>query len=105
MELPTQPQSAAAFVLVHKLSAVDPAPSEVDFETTREHSPAEQFLKIEVMDHVTLGSPNVEIPKLAPPVERSNLENSPTTIFGDFDENDERFAGARQKSSVLRLGL
>ena len=48
---------AAAVVLVHNHPSGDPAPSEADIKVTRDLIRAGQVLKIEVLDHVILGSP------------------------------------------------
>jgi DNA repair protein RadC len=48
--------NAAAVVLVHNHPSGDPTPSEADIKTTRDLIRAGQLLKIEVVDHVILGS-------------------------------------------------
>jgi DNA repair protein RadC len=54
---------AAAIVLVHNHPSGDPTPSEADIKVTRDLIRAGQLLKIEVLDHVILGSPTVDRPK------------------------------------------
>ena len=51
---------AAALVLVHNHPSGDPTPSEADIKVTRDLIRAGQVLKIEVLDHVILGSPAPE---------------------------------------------
>jgi len=51
---------AAAVVLVHNHPSGDPTPSEADIKVTRDLIRAGQVLKIEVLDHVILGSPSPE---------------------------------------------
>ncbi len=48
--------NAAAIVLVHNHPSGDPTPSEADIKVTRDLIRAGQVLKIEVLDHVILGS-------------------------------------------------
>jgi len=48
--------SAAAIVLVHNHPSGDPTPSEADIKVTRDLIRAGQLLKIEVLDHVILGT-------------------------------------------------
>ena len=48
--------NAAAVVLVHNHPSGDPTPSEADVKVTRDLIRAGQLLKIEVLDHVILGS-------------------------------------------------
>jgi DNA repair protein RadC len=48
--------NAAAVVLVHNHPSGDPTPSEADIKVTRDLIRAGQLLKIEVLDHVILGS-------------------------------------------------
>lgn len=55
--------NAAAIVLVHNHPSGDPAPSEADVKVTRDLIRAGQLLKIEVLDHVILGSATKERPK------------------------------------------
>jgi DNA repair protein RadC len=55
--------NAAAIVLVHNHPSGDPTPSEADVKVTRDLIRAGQLLKIEVLDHVILGSATKERPK------------------------------------------
>lgn len=48
--------NAAAVVLVHNHPSGDPTPSEADVKVTRDLIRAGQLLKIEVLDHVIIGS-------------------------------------------------
>ncbi|MBN9688826.1 MAG: JAB domain-containing protein [Verrucomicrobia bacterium] len=48
--------SAHAVILAHNHPAGDPTPSEADIRTTRDLIRAGQLLKIEVLDHIILGS-------------------------------------------------
>ena len=48
--------NAAAIVLAHNHPSGDPSPSEADIKVTRDLIRAGQLLKIEVLDHVILGS-------------------------------------------------
>lgn len=48
--------NAAAIVLVHNHPSGDPTPSEADIKVTRDLIRAGQLLKIEVLDHIILGS-------------------------------------------------
>jgi DNA repair protein RadC len=48
--------NAAAIVLVHNHPSGDPTPSEADIKVTRDLIRAGQVLKIEVLDHIILGS-------------------------------------------------
>lgn len=48
--------SAAAIILVHNHPSGDPSPSEADIKVTRDLIRAGKLLKIEVLDHVILGS-------------------------------------------------
>jgi DNA repair protein RadC len=50
--------NSAAIVLAHNHPSGDPTPSEADIKVTRDLIRAGQLLKIEVLDHVILGSPN-----------------------------------------------
>lgn len=47
---------AAAIVLVHNHPSGDPSPSEADIRVTRDLIRAGQLLKIEVLDHIIIGS-------------------------------------------------
>jgi len=49
--------NAAAIVLVHNHPSGDPTPSEADIKVTRDLIRAGQLLKIEVLDHIIIGSP------------------------------------------------
>src|SRR5437773_12271812 len=51
---------AAAIVLVHNHPSGDPTPSEADIKVTRDLIRSGQVLKIDVLDHVILGSPSPE---------------------------------------------
>src|SRR5260370_6689167 len=55
--------NAAAIVLVHNHPSGDPTPSEADIKVTRDLIRAGQLLKIEVLDHVILGSATQERPR------------------------------------------
>jgi DNA repair protein RadC len=55
--------SAAAVILVHNHPSGDPSPSEADIKVTRDLIRAGQLLKIEVLDHVILGSATVDRPQ------------------------------------------
>lgn len=48
--------SAAAVILVHNHPSGDPAPSEADIKTTRDLIRGGQLLKIEVLDHIIMGT-------------------------------------------------
>ena len=48
--------SAAAIILMHNHPSGDPTPSEADIHVTRDLIRAGQFLKIEVLDHVIIGT-------------------------------------------------
>ncbi|SPE60769.1 conserved hypothetical protein [Verrucomicrobia bacterium] len=52
--------SAAAIVLLHNHPSGDPSPSEADIKVTRDLIRAGQLLKIEVLDHVIIGSATKE---------------------------------------------
>jgi DNA repair protein RadC len=52
--------NAAAIVLVHNHPSGDPTPSEADIKVTRDLIRAGQLLKIDVLDHVILGSKTTE---------------------------------------------
>jgi DNA repair protein RadC len=52
--------SAACVVLAHNHPSGDPTPSEADIKVTRDLIRAGQLLKIEVLDHVILGSVTAE---------------------------------------------
>jgi DNA repair protein RadC len=55
--------NAAAVVLVHNHPSGDPTPSEADVKVTRDLIRAGQLLKIDVLDHVILGSSTQNRPK------------------------------------------
>ena len=55
--------NAAAIVLVHNHPSGDPTPSEADIKVTRDLIRAGQLLKIDVLDHIILGSKTAERPK------------------------------------------
>ncbi len=50
--------SAAALVLAHNHPSGDPTPSQADISVTRDLIRAGQLLKIEVLDHLVIGTPN-----------------------------------------------
>ena len=50
--------SAAAVVLTHNHPSGEAQPSEADIRVTRDLVRAGQLLKIEVLDHVIMGTPN-----------------------------------------------
>ena len=52
--------NASAIVLVHNHPSGDPSPSEADIKVTRDLIRAGQLLKIDVLDHVILGSKTKE---------------------------------------------
>lgn len=49
--------AASALVVMHNHPSGDPSPSEADIKVTRDLIRAGQLLKIEVLDHVIVGSP------------------------------------------------
>jgi len=49
--------AAAAIVLAHNHPSGDPTPSEADIKVTRDLIRAGQILKIEVLDHIIIGTP------------------------------------------------
>jgi DNA repair protein RadC len=55
--------NAAALVVWHNHPSGDPTPSEADIKVTRDLVRAGQLLKIEVLDHVILGTATAERPK------------------------------------------
>jgi len=55
--------NAAGIVLVHNHPSGDPTPSEADIRVTRDLIRAGQLLKIEVLDHIILGSRSNDRPK------------------------------------------
>jgi DNA repair protein RadC len=55
--------NAAAIVLAHNHPSGDPTPSEADIKVTRDLIRAGQLLKIEVLDHIILGSRTEDRPK------------------------------------------
>jgi DNA repair protein RadC len=48
--------SAASVVLMHNHPSGDPTPSEADIKVTRDLIRAGQLLKIEVVDHIVIGT-------------------------------------------------
>ena len=50
--------SAAALVLMHNHPSGESTPSEADIKVTRDLIRAGQLLKIEVLDHVIMGTPS-----------------------------------------------
>ena len=55
--------NAAAIILAHNHPSGDTTPSEADIKVTRDLIRAGQLMKIEVMDHVILGTATPERPK------------------------------------------
>jgi DNA repair protein RadC len=55
--------NAAAIVLAHNHPSGDPSPSEADIKVTRDLIRAGQLLKIEVLDHIILGTRTAERPR------------------------------------------
>ena len=55
--------NASAIIMVHNHPSGDPTPSEADIKVTRDMIRAGQLLKIDVLDHVILGSRTSERPK------------------------------------------
>jgi DNA repair protein RadC len=55
--------SSSAVVLAHNHPSGDPTPSDADLKVTRDLIRAGQLLKIEVIDHVIMGSPSPEQPR------------------------------------------
>ena len=55
--------SASAIVLLHNHPSGDPTPSEADIRVTRELIRAGQLLKLEVLDHVIVGTPDHASPR------------------------------------------
>lgn len=53
-----RPVIVAAIILMHNHPSGDPNPSEADIRATREMIRAGQLLRIEVLDHVIVGSGN-----------------------------------------------
>ena len=54
---------AAAIILVHNHPSGDPTPSEADIKVTRDLIRAGQLLKIDVLDHIIIGSKTTERPR------------------------------------------
>lgn len=54
---------AAAIVLTHNHPSGDPTPSEADIKVTRDLIRAGQMLKMDVVDHVIIGKPEVARPQ------------------------------------------
>ena len=52
--------AGSACVLVHNHPSGDPTPSEADIKVTRDLIRAGQLLKIEILDHVVVGSSGSE---------------------------------------------
>jgi DNA repair protein RadC len=55
--------NAAAIILAHNHPSGDPTPSEADIKVTRDLIRAGQLMKIDVMDHIILGTATPERPK------------------------------------------
>lgn len=55
--------NAAGVVLIHNHPSGDPTPSEADIKATRDLIRAGQLLKIEVVDHIIIGSASTQRPK------------------------------------------
>jgi DNA repair protein RadC len=55
--------NASAIVLVHNHPSGDPMPSDADIKVTRDLIRAGQLLKIEILDHIILGSRTQERPR------------------------------------------
>ena len=55
--------NAAAIVLVHNHPSGDPSPSEADIRVTRDLIRAGQLLKIDVLDHVIIGTRTADRPR------------------------------------------
>ena len=55
--------NAAAVIVMHNHPSGDATPSEADIKVTRDLIRAGQLLKIEVLDHIILGSRTTERPK------------------------------------------
>jgi DNA repair protein RadC len=49
---------AASIILIHNHPSGDPTPSEADIKVTRDLIRAGQLMKIEVTDHIIIGTPN-----------------------------------------------
>jgi DNA repair protein RadC len=54
---------AAAIIIMHNHPSGDPTPSEADVKVTRDLIRAGQLMKIDVLDHVIIGSATSECPK------------------------------------------
>lgn len=52
--------AAAAIICVHNHPSGDPTPSEADIKVTRDLIRAGQLLKLELLDHVIIGTPTPE---------------------------------------------
>lgn len=48
--------AGSALILAHNHPSMDPSPSEADIRVTRDLARAGQLLKIEILDHVIVGS-------------------------------------------------
>ena len=55
--------NAAAIIIMHNHPSGDPTPSEADIKITRDLIRAGQLLKIELLDHVVIGTATPERPK------------------------------------------
>ncbi len=55
--------SAAALVVMHNHPSGDPTPSEADIKITRDLIRAGQLLKLELLDHIIVGTATPERPK------------------------------------------
>lgn len=51
--------NAAAIIIAHNHPSGDPTPSEADIKITRDLMRAGQLLKVELLDHLVIGAPNV----------------------------------------------
>ena len=54
---------ASSICLAHNHPSGDPTPSEADIKMTRDLIKASQFLKIEIVDHVIMGTATLDRPK------------------------------------------
>lgn len=55
--------NAHSLIVMHNHPSGDPTPSEADIRTTRDLIRAGQLLRIELVDHVVIGSPSPERPR------------------------------------------
>lgn len=60
---PAITRRASAVILIHNHPSGDPSPSEADLRVTRDLIRAGQLLKIDVLDHIILGSRTTERPR------------------------------------------